>query len=95
MKIKMIRIKILIINLKINKMKIMTIKNKNKILKINKKKEKMICELIIEFIIIKLKLSYYIILHKQEIISFLSKIKKFMISIYFLLIQIFVLELYI
>jgi hypothetical protein len=76
-------------------MKIMTIKNKNKILKINKKKEKMICELIIEFIIIKLKLSYYIILHKQEIISFLSKIKKFMISIYFLLIQIFVLELYI
>jgi hypothetical protein len=76
-------------------MKIMKIKNKNKILKINKKKEKMICELIIEFIIIKLKLSYYIILHKQEIISFLSKIKKFMISIYFLLIQIFVLELYI
>ena len=76
-------------------MKIMTIKNKNKLLKINKKKEKMICELIIEFIIIKLKLSYYIILHKQEIISFLSKIKKFMISIYFLLIQIFVLELYI
>lgn len=50
----MIKIKIHIINLIINKTKIKKIKNK--ILKMYKMKEKMICELIIEFIIIKLKL---------------------------------------
>jgi hypothetical protein len=69
-------IRTMIINKLINKVKIMTIKNKNKIRKINKKKKKMICELIVEFIIIKLKLYYLIFLYKQEIKSFLSKINK-------------------
>lgn len=56
MKIKMIKIMILIINLVTNKMRIQAIKNQNKIRKMYKKKEKMICELIIDIIIIKIKM---------------------------------------